>query len=197
MATPPSDVGVGRLDVRFADEADIRKRIAYHELMARKDTLETERLVLAKTSWRDAFFVFRLIGNETVRQHLGGPVPLRRRPLILRSYLDVGPNEIIWTVRIRTTARPIGLISVTKHKDGQESELSFQFHPYAWGQGYAFEAASATLRFVREDLGLQRLIAETQVANVASCRLLERLGMSEQQRLRRYGKEQAIYLTDL
>jgi ribosomal-protein-alanine N-acetyltransferase len=165
--------------------------------MGSKQTTETQRLVLAKASWRDALFVFRLIGNETVRRYLGGAVPVRRRLSVVRSYLDVGPSELVWIVKIRKNASPVGLISVTKHKDGQEFELSYQFHPNARGRGYAFEAASAALRFVREERGLLRLIAETQVANVASCRLLERLGMSEQQRLMRYGEEQAIYLIDL
>jgi [ribosomal protein S5]-alanine N-acetyltransferase len=160
-------------------------------------TLETGRLLLARTSWSDAVFVFRLIGNAAVRQHLGGAVPCHRRPAVMRSYLDVGPHEMIWTVRIRGGASPVGLISVTKHKDGREYELSYQFHPKAWGHGYAFEAASAALRFVREKRGLRTLIAETQVVNVASCRLLERLGMCEQQRLMRFGNEQAIYLINL
>ena len=164
--------------------------------MGRSGTLETERLVLAKASWFDAFFIFRLIGDETVRQHLGGAVPLGRRLSAIRAYLDVDPTEFVWTVRVRKIASPVGLISVTKHKDGLDFELSYQFSPNVWGQGYAFEAASATLRFVCEERGLRRLIAETQVANIASCRLLEKLGMSEQQRLFRYGAEQVVYLTE-
>ena len=166
-------------------------------MMGSKYTLQTERLELAKASWHDAPFVFRLIGNEKVRQHLGGVVALRKRPSVIRSYLNVGLDEFLWIARIRKSTSPVGLISVTKHKDGREFELSYQFHPNAWGRGYAFEAASATLHFVREQRGLKRLIAETQVANVASCRLLERLGMSEQQRLLRYGEWQAIYMIDL
>jgi ribosomal-protein-alanine N-acetyltransferase len=208
LSLPPSPSSTARND-RFrrevsshprrsdADEGDIKKRILYQELMGRKDALDTERLELSTASWHDALFVFRLIGNETVRQYLGGAVTLRRRPSVIRSYLNVGPGEFMWTAKIRKSASRVGLISVTKHKDGQEFELSYQFHPNAWGRGYAFEAASATLRFVREKIGLQRLIAETQVANVASCRLLERLGMSERQRLLRYGQEQAIYMIDL
>jgi ribosomal-protein-alanine N-acetyltransferase len=190
------ETGLGAI-VCFADKGDIRKRIVYQDLMGSKDTLETERLELAKASWQDALFVFRLIGNETVRQHLGGVVTLRQRPAVIRSYLNVGPGEFTWTARIRKSASPVGLISVTKHKDGREFELSYQFHPNAWGRGYAFEAASATLRFVLEKRGLKRLVAETQVANAASCRLLERLGMSERQRLLRYGEEQVIYVIDL
>ncbi|MCX7289088.1 MAG: hypothetical protein NTW20_16475, partial [Rhodobacterales bacterium] len=95
--------------------------------MDSKDTLETERLVLAKASWFDALFILRMIGNETVRQYLGGAVPLRRRLSVIRSYLDVGPTEFVWTVRVRKIASPIGLISVTKHKDGRDFELSYQF----------------------------------------------------------------------
>jgi [ribosomal protein S5]-alanine N-acetyltransferase len=165
--------------------------------MDRGRRLETERLLLGRASWWDAVFVLRLIGSETVRQYLGGVVPARRRLSVMRSYLHLGADESIWTVRMKPRANPVGLVSVTRHKDGRDHELSYQFHPAAWGCGYAFEAGSAVLCFARDSMGLQKLIAETQAANLASCRLLERLGMVEHQRLQRFGAEQVLYQIDL
>jgi [ribosomal protein S5]-alanine N-acetyltransferase len=75
--------------------------------------------------------------------------------------------------------------------------LSYEFHPDAWGHGYATEATRRALDFALNDLAFERLIAETQTANSASCRLLERLGMKEERRIQRFGAEQAIYASEV
>ncbi len=43
---------------------------------------------------------------------------------------------------------------------------------------------------------MHRLVAETRVANVASCRLLERLGMTRVRTLQRFGVEQTLYVIE-
>ena len=96
-------------------------------------------------------------------------------------------------MKTKDALRPVGLVFISKHRDGEDSELSYQFSPDAWGMGYAIEATRRVLDFAMNDLSLGRLIAETQSANKASCRLLERLGMTEQRRVQRFGAEQIIY----
>lgn len=49
--------------------------------------------------------------------------------------------------------------------------------PRPTGQGYATEAAAALLRICFEDLGLRRVTAQCFADNVASWRLMEKLGM--------------------
>ena len=44
-------------------------------------------------------------------------------------------------------------------------------------KGYGFEAASATLAYGKEQLGLKRIVAITSVENEGSSRLLEKVGM--------------------
>lgn len=48
-------------------------------------------------------------------------------------------------------------------------------------QGYAFEAASATLDYARQKLDLARVVAITSKDNIASRGLLEKLGFCFQQ----------------
>jgi RimJ/RimL family protein N-acetyltransferase len=55
-------------------------------------------------------------------------------------------------------------------------DLGFALRPPFWGQGYAFEAASAVLAQAREELGLRRIVAVTTLGNDSSIRLLEKLG---------------------
>ncbi len=98
-------------------------------------------------------------------------------------------------MRLGAQNRPIGLIELGLHKDGQDHEISYQFAPAYWGKGYAREAAHNVIGHAFEDAGLTRIIAETQSANAASCRLLQQLGMSEVVRLHRFGAEQIIFAT--
>jgi [ribosomal protein S5]-alanine N-acetyltransferase len=157
--------------------------------------IATARLILRRPTWRDTPFIFRLIGDDRVRRYLGGPVPLHRRYQFLRDCLRPGPDSLVWTVFRKPQKQAIGVISITPHKDGHDRELSYQFHPDHWRQGFAFEATSAILAFSRQNFGPTPMIAETQSANLPSCQLLARLGMTERCRVIRYGAEQVIFQT--
>lgn len=54
----------------------------------------------------------------------------------------------------------------------------------AWGQGYATEAARAVLTWAFETLDLNRVQAETDTRNLASARVLEKLGFVREGTLR-------------
>lgn len=47
----------------------------------------------------------------------------------------------------------------------------------AWGQGYAPEAAQAVLRWAFAELGVPRLFAECHPANLASLRVMRKIGL--------------------
>jgi [ribosomal protein S5]-alanine N-acetyltransferase len=63
-------------------------------------------------------------------------------------------------------------------------DLGFELAPAHWGQGYATEAARAMLRFGFEVLGLHRVGAHCIAENTASARVLTKLGMCQEGRLR-------------
>lgn len=60
---------------------------------------------------------------------------------------------------------------------GQEIELGWVLDPVHTRQGYATEAVGELLRHGFQDLGVHRITADCFTANVASWRLMERLGM--------------------
>ena len=55
-------------------------------------------------------------------------------------------------------------------------DIGFALLPEFWRQGYAYEAASATVQYARKVLGLERLAAIASLDNTASRVLLEKLG---------------------
>ena len=78
-----------------------------------------------------------------------------------------------------------------------EQEISYQFAPEVWGQGYAKEAIQPALVFLSEQGELQSIIAETQRKNIRSCRLLEALGFKMRESLIRFHQPQMVYVKQL
>jgi RimJ/RimL family protein N-acetyltransferase len=67
-----------------------------------------------------------------------------------------------------------------RHRQG---EIGFVFHPGYQGRGLATEAAEVMLRLGFEGLGLHRVIGRCDALNLASARLMERLGMRREAHL--------------
>ncbi|MFI9150568.1 GNAT family N-acetyltransferase [Streptomyces sp. NPDC053367] len=56
-------------------------------------------------------------------------------------------------------------------------EVGWRLARSHWGQGLATEAAAAAVRFGFEERGLERIVSIAQVGNVASERIMTKLGM--------------------
>ena len=145
----------------------------------------------------DLEHVVRLYTNVDVRRFLGGTVEEESVRVLVAKLVQSKPPARYWTVYAQDGSEFIGLVSLDVHHNGMDVEVSYQFLPKWWGQGYAYEVVQAVVNYGLHDLGLQRVIAETQTANVASCKLLAHLGMRLEETLERFGVEQAIYVTGI
>jgi RimJ/RimL family protein N-acetyltransferase len=85
----------------------------------------------------------------------------------------------------RDDARLIGACDLTL-EPRREADLGFILALDAWGFGYASEAALALLDAGFAELGLTRIFATCDVANLASARVLERIGLRRRGILRRH-----------
>lgn len=155
--------------------------------------LETERCRLSAFQEKDREEVAQLFSNPKVRMYLGGVREPDTIRTILDEMLESMDDACYWVVREKDTAEFMGLISIDLHHEGADQELSYQFMPDWWGRGYAAESAAAVIDFAFEKMKLPALVAETQSANLASCRLLEKLGMELERTVVRFGEEQSIY----
>ena len=66
----------------------------------------------------------------------------------------------------------------------RSGELSYIIHPEYWGHGFATEVAFTLLSFGFTTLNLHRLFATCDPRNVASQRVLQKLGMQCEGRMR-------------
>lgn len=60
----------------------------------------------------------------------------------------------------------------------EEIDLGYRFMVRHWGKGYATEAASAVLNWAWQDLAMPYIIGRAEPENIASCRILEKIGMT-------------------
>ena len=58
-----------------------------------------------------------------------------------------------------------------------EADIGYELNPQFWGQGYATEAAQEMLRLGFAGFGMRRMTANCLAENIASARVLERIGM--------------------
>jgi RimJ/RimL family protein N-acetyltransferase len=72
-------------------------------------------------------------------------------------------------------------IEVREQAAGTQAEIGWVLHPDHVGHGYATEAVGEVLRVCFNQLGLRRVVAGCFAGNVASWRLMERVGMRREQ----------------
>jgi RimJ/RimL family protein N-acetyltransferase len=97
----------------------------------------------------------------------------------------------IWLVFSQLSDRPIGFAGCLQ-SDHQLPSLIYGIHPDHWGKGYATEAARAVLYYVAT-LPFPQIEADVDEPNVASVRVLEKLGMQQVKRAIVHGKPLLYY----
>ena len=144
--------------------------------------LESERLTLRELTHHDAPFILELLNEEGFLRYIGdkGVRTLDdARAYILRvpmaSYARNGFG--LYIAALKPGGEAIGMCGLVKREALEDVDLGFAFLPRHWGQGYAFEAASASLEYGKRKLGIARIVGITSPDNHSSIKLLEKMGM--------------------
>jgi RimJ/RimL family protein N-acetyltransferase len=87
----------------------------------------------------------------------------------------------------KATGEVIGFSGIKYVPEIEDNELGYRFLPEYWGRGLATEAGAASIEFARTTLRLGRLVAMVHPDNVASARVVTKLGFSVEKKLRYSG----------
>ena len=79
---------------------------------------------------------------------------------------------------------------------GPDVELGYTVARASWGQGYATEARRALVAHAFAALGVPRVVAQVEPANLASRHVLEKLGMTPREERTAYGRPHLLYAVD-
>ena len=144
--------------------------------------LDTERLILRLAALGDAAFILRLLNEPSFLRFIGD----RKVRTIADAERYIGERLIasyerngfgLWVVERRDVTGPIGICGLVKRDTLPDADIGFAFLPEFWGDGFAFESAAGVKRYGFDVLALPRLLAITNPDNVASIRIVEKLGL--------------------
>jgi RimJ/RimL family protein N-acetyltransferase len=96
-------------------------------------------------------------------------------------------NKFQLAVILQSTGELIGNCGVRRDaSDAHGGDIGYELNPRFWGKGYATEAARALLSFGFSEMQLHRIAAWCIAENTGSARVLEKLGMRQEGRLREH-----------
>ena len=156
-------------------------------------TLETKRLTLRQWLSEDFAVFAQMNADAEVMRYFP--------KLVSRKTSDIMANKCqklisengwgFWAVSLKESLEKkanskesdfIGMVGLNQvHQDmpfAPGVEIGWRLDKEYWRNGYALEAATASLRFAFEVLELSEVVAFTAVINKPSQRLMQRLGMS-------------------
>ncbi|MGZ4724022.1 MAG: GNAT family N-acetyltransferase [Ilumatobacteraceae bacterium] len=146
--------------------------------------LETERLALRWFSRDDLDLVVELDGDAEVMRYIndGLPVDLAEVTENLDWWLthyDRDGGYGFWAAIEKSTGRFLGWFHFRPGEGAGplEPELGYRLRRDAWGQGYASEGSRALIDKGFNELGVERVYAETMAVNVGSRRVMEKVGL--------------------
>jgi len=149
--------------------------------------LETERLQLRELTLEDSSFLIELfnspgwlkyIGDRNVRTEEEAKLYLKNGPI--QSYSDYGYGLSL--VERKEDACALGLCGIINREGLDFPDIGFAFLPQFHNQGYAYEIASALMKYATEKLNIQTITAITVPENQSSIKLLEKIGLKFQKR---------------
>jgi RimJ/RimL family protein N-acetyltransferase len=155
--------------------------------------LLTERLILRRGRPDDRIALVRLLTDENVRRHLGGPVP--EADAWERLSAEPGQAWGSFVMELQATNAVVGSCSITPV--GSRLELAIAMLPEFWRRGLAAEGLAAVLSWAAREQVAPTVFASTQQANVASLALLERLGFECTDRFVKHGMVQVTMSAEL
>lgn len=151
--------------------------------------LDTPRLRLRPLGAGDAPFILALLNDPSWLRYIGDRGV--RSLADARRYIVDGPQRMyaahgygLMLVERRADLEPLGLCGLIRRDGLPGPDIGFALLPSARRQGLAWEAAHATLADARVTHGLERVVAITTPDNGASQRLLTRLGLRCEGRVR-------------
>lgn len=150
---------------------------------------ETERLRIRKMTLDDAEFVYRLTNDPTFLAGIGDrgvrSIDDARRWLREGHWIrQEKPGHGQFVVELRASGEPIGICGLLYRPPLDVTDIGFALLAEHHGRGYAIEAARAVLDYGYRELGLDRIHGLVSHDNPPSVRVLEKLGLRFERRVR-------------
>ncbi len=142
---------------------------------------ETPRLIVGQFTQNDAPLILQLNSDPEIVKYVHEPVLTTEEQakkiivdIILPQYKK---NLGRWATYIKSNNEFIGWCGLKYRPELDEIDLGYRLKKNAWGKGYATEAAKHTLYHGFNKLYLKLITGRAHIQNIASIKVLEKIGM--------------------
>ena len=155
------------------------------------EKLETERLRLRRPTTEDAEQAFQSYASDSqITRYLTWTAhtsPAQTREHFQQSIdaWDLRMGHRMWLIERKEDGALMGTIGTTVHF--HRAEVGFALGSRFWGEGYMPEAMKRVCEAAFEDERIARVQALCDEENTQSSRVLQKVGLQYEGRLRRYG----------
>lgn len=144
--------------------------------------IQTEGLQLREFTISDATVIGRIYADEEVMRYIGRggavdeAVTEQMLNAFIRSYEENGFG--IWACVDKSSGKIIGHCGFNILPVTGDIEIAYLLDKPYWGKGIATSIAEETLRYGFEELKLKKIVALAYPENLASIRVIEKLGLN-------------------
>ena len=146
-------------------------------------TLETERLIIRPITKNDGAFVLELLNTEGWITHVGDRAVHTVDAAVkyiedrmLPQYKKYGYGNFV--IEDKLTAEKLGTVGLYRREGMEGVDLGFATLPKNYCKGYTYEGAAKLLKHALETLKLPLIQAITTEENIASQKLIDKLGFT-------------------
>lgn len=146
------------------------------------EILETKRCRLREMTEDDLEALYEIYAGKGITQYMEGlfknPEDEREYITNYRKYVYEFYEYGMWIIEEKESGKIIGRAGVDPH--GEENELGYVIAKPWQRQGFAYEVCSAILEYMwRTQPGCREIFSRVHPENIASVRLLEKLGFEK------------------
>ena len=164
--------------------------------------LETKRLVLEPASTTFAAVQLELMNTPKWLTNIGDrnvhTIPEAEKYIadkMLPQYEELGFGN--YFIQLKETAEVIGCVGIYNRPELETYDFSFALLPRYEKQGYAYEASKCLLQAAKNSLDIKTLLAITTASNVASQKLLKKLGFQFAKQATVTGEKEELFLCNV
>jgi len=140
--------------------------------------LLSDRLILREFLIKDALAIYNLNDNPKVLKFTGDSSfsSVQEAKRFIKNYDQYKKYGFgRWAVILKKTNTFIGWCGLKQHENGK-IDLGFRFFEKEWNKGYATESAKLCLEFAIKNSLEKKLIGRVHKDNIASSKVLEKIG---------------------
>jgi len=161
---------------------------------------ETKRLRIKKFTKSDAAFFLELanspnwikyIGDRNLKTVQDAEEYLKNGAI--KSYNTFGFGFYKLELKSKTN-KPIGTCGLVKREELDDVDVGFAMLPEYEGMGFGFESSIEILNIAKRQFNLKRIVAITLPTNKSSIRLLEKLGLSFEKKVKPFEDDVELLL---